>query len=252
MPVALYLAFEKGGRIDTALGCFGLVCVFIVLLTTNARGAILSSVIVALIYLVIYLYRRQRTNSVSLLPSLLSLLSMVAVPALALTKRVQYTILGGGATAASNEGRTEQFHLALPKIFGSPLYGHGIGTAADVVGYNPGSYVTLDSGMLSILVDLGLPGFALFIIMLLFPSFQMIKMIISNSENWSAGPGVALALSLLSFAINTFVLAQIENYGLLYLLLGLFVVWQASFVQDRTIDGDSGVKLAFSTAKAGV
>ena len=227
MPISFLLAFECPRFRDRVLGYAGIFAVATVLFSANARGALLASLVVIVLYSVLVIYRRQRKENVSLLPALLSLIALTLLPAFATTKRFRFTVFGGGATGASNDGRMEQLHLATPKIFQSPLWGHGIGTAADIVNFNPGDYVTLDSGMLAILVDLGIPAFLVFLIILVYPIFRSMASWMNDQVSFKPVIGLYLSLSLIAFAVNNFVLAQIENFGLLFLLLGLFSVWNS-------------------------
>ena len=225
MPLALYFAFERENVVDKIIGIGGLGSVLAVLLTANARGALLAAVLVGALYLILVIYRRREKSPASLLPSVFILTGLMFLPALVATNKFRYAVFGGGATAASNDGRMEQLHLAIPRILQSPLWGHGIGTAADVVNFNPGDYVTLDSGMLAVLVDLGLPAFIILVCILFFPAFQSFRSW-REAGDTDATLGFYLSLSLISFAFNNFVLAQIENQGLLFLLLSLFSVWR--------------------------
>ena len=65
-------------------------------------------------------------------------------------------VLGGGAEQASTEGRWIQWRAALPLIESNPITGHGFITA----GFDIGS--SIDSYVISVLVETGIPGFVFF------------------------------------------------------------------------------------------
>ena len=70
--------------------------------------------------------------------------------------RAHNMVLGGGAEQASTEGRWVQWRAALPLIESNPITGHGFVTG----GFDIGS--SIDSYVISLLVETGIPGLVFF------------------------------------------------------------------------------------------
>lgn len=227
LPFAYYFSFHKKGVGLKILGYVGVMSVAAVLLTSSARGAMLAAITTSLVYLCLALILLSKRDRTSLLPALAGMSAFCALPAVAFTDKVRFAVLGGGATAASNAGRSEQLRLALPKFIQSPLWGHGLGTGAEVVGFNPGNYFTLDSYVIAVAIEMGLPGLVCLLVMVLYPIIVAAKFLIVTDGSPQALLGVILALPLVAFATNMLVLTQIENHGLLFLTLGLFAAWRS-------------------------
>ena len=111
----------------------------------------------------------------------------------------------------------------LPHIEANPLTGHGVGTGADVVGYfNPGAvFPTLDSMLISLLVETGVPGLLFFYGSLIFAIFSASGNICGTQRCGAVAGG--LSCSLIAFLVYSIVLSQLENFTLLFLFLGLTI-----------------------------
>ena len=122
---------------------------------------------------------------------------------------------------------------------------------AEVVGFNPGNYFTLDSYIIAVAVEMGLPGLICLFVMVFYPILAAAKLLVSTDGSSISVLGIMMALPMFSFVVNMAVLTQIENHGLLFLLLGLFATWRAyergvaSIPGPQTVgrrDGDYGHK----------
>ena len=227
LPFAFYFSFHKPGLQAKAFGCVGILSIAVVLFTANARGAMLAAIATSLVYLLLVILLLSRRNRSSLLPALVSVTSLASLPAIAFTDKFRYTVLGGGATAASNAGRSEQLRLAIPKFIQSPIWGHGLSMGAEVVGFNPGNYFTLDSYIIAVAIEMGLPGLICLLVIVFYPIFAAAKLLVSTDGSSISVLGIMMALPMFSFAVNMAVLTQIENHGLLFLLIGLFATWRS-------------------------
>jgi hypothetical protein len=91
-----------------------------------------------------------------------------------------------------------------------------------VVGYIiPGAAgPTLDTYILSLLVDVGVPGLVFFFGMIACGIWIVLRQYFGNTDRWAAVGG-PIACSLLAFAVYRTALSQKENHTLFFLIIGL-------------------------------
>ena len=87
-------------------------------------------------------------------------------------------MLGGGAEAASNNGRWVQWAAAWPLVKSNPITGHGFGTGGDDIGSSIDSYV------ISLLVETGVPGFLFFTGLVLLPIWYGVRAYLTDLSEW--------------------------------------------------------------------
>jgi hypothetical protein len=136
---------------------------------------------------------------------------------------------GGGQTESSTEARIVQWQMGIPKILADPL-GYGNGLAAVILGYRvPSGMFTIDSYYLSLALDLGVLGVAIFI--------AMLAVAVGNAGRYAlSGPGQDNELSLLApacmslaaFALVKTVFSQTDLHPFAFMVLGLVtaLVWR--------------------------
>jgi O-antigen ligase len=145
---------------------------------------------------------------------------------------VHRMILGGGETASSDMTRFDQAKLALPKIIGNPLTGHGIGNSAEVIGFfSPGGKLSVDTSILTLLVETGIPGFVLYFGMLFCGTYTMGRLYVGNNDRETSG-GAALSCTFIAYIIYRLVLSQRENQWLFFILLAVSCV-VLKLISDR-------------------
>ena len=130
---------------------------------------------------------------------------------------VHNRVLGGGAQAASNEGRAIQWAAGLPLIKENPITGHGLATG----GFDIGS--SIDSYVLSLLVETGVPGLVFFAGIVGLPIWFGLRNYIYDLSESGALSGL-LACSFIAFTTYRFALSQRENHTLMFCLLAMVVV----------------------------
>jgi O-antigen ligase len=160
----------------------------------------------------------------------MSFMGMAAIGGLIFSwKRLYNIVFGGGDSAGSDMSRLEQFRQGLPHIESNPITGHGLGRGGELVGYVTSSgHLSIDSYVLSLLVETGVTGLVLYFGMILGGVFVAVKIYLSDRDERAeiAGP---LACSMLAYGIYRLVLSQRENQTLFFILLALtFIVAQAS------------------------
>ena len=127
---------------------------------SGSRGAYLGFFLSTAVFLVAWPVRLARMSRVSLAPAFFGIAGAVSLAALVLLVEVSPAfhnrVLGGGAQASSNEGRRIQWEAGLPLIEANPITGHGLATG----GYDINS--SIDTYVLSLLVETGVPGLIFF------------------------------------------------------------------------------------------
>jgi hypothetical protein len=147
-------------------------------------------------------------------------------------KKLRWKFTGGYEGAGSTGVRWLQWEMALPSIMSNPLTGYGHGIGGLVVGYvTPGGTPTVDSYIITLLVDAGVPSFLFFFCMLSAAIVMMVRVYLKDPHPESVC-SMAIAGALLSFASYRIVLSQLENHFLLFVLLG-FAALQVSASKRR-------------------
>ncbi len=120
--------------------------------------------------------------------------------------------------------------MAPPVIFQSPLFGHGPGRGAEALGFvTPGGLVTIDTYILSIVLDYGVIGFVLFYGMLAAALITSARLALawrptSGSANREASFILPLCAMLAAFLMIKTVLSQEENHAILFMIYGAIMV----------------------------
>ena len=136
--------------------------------------------------------------------------------------RVRRIVWGGGETQASTDGRKMQLQMAKPIILHNPI-GHGVATGAEVLGFRePGGLLTIDSYVLSILIEYGVIGFIVFYGMFAWTAARSLREGMATPTarrelNLLLPTGVALIV----FMIIKSVFSEEGNHPLLFILLGM-------------------------------
>ncbi|WP_018410779.1 O-antigen ligase family protein [Methyloversatilis thermotolerans] len=109
---------------------------------------------------------------------------MVAAGALAVVTPTVLLIAQGRSAAegSSTQVRMMMIELARPAIKESPLLGSGAGTAGAVAGIKTGSGVTtLDSHLLALTVESGVPALIVFMLIFLYPAWVILEKMLSGT-----------------------------------------------------------------------
>jgi O-antigen ligase len=126
-------------------------------------------------------------------------------------------VLGGGEQAGSTQARYEQWAVGIPLIKSNPITGHG---------FTMGGYLinnSIDSYLLSLILETGVPGLLFFSGLLVLPIWYGVRNYLSDMSESGAVAG-ALACSFVAFFSNRLVLSQRENHMLIFSLLAIVVV----------------------------
>lgn len=235
LPFAIYFALEAKKRIWQIAGLIITIMIIPGIVIADSRSGLIGAAIGIIGSVGIYAARRWRMDRGSLLgPALAIMFPIVAaafVVAVATSRTLWIMVVGDGAQAASNAARATQWAMGLPKIAVSPLFGYGVGQQGVTLGFvSPTGVLTIDTWVLSSLLESGIVGFACFCGML-FAAIARGIWLYTNGRAPSSALGGAIAVSLLAFAVIKTVLSQVDNHMLIF----MFCAWVAclSAIESR-------------------
>ena len=236
LPFVVLTVIQSKGPMRKTLAILMLVLLFIAAYFNNSRTAMVAFVVVPSAFVSMWVWKRFRrpAGKQDLLASAMAYVLpfiLLCVAAMVLTiGRIRVRVLGGNAHAASNEGREAQWDMALPVIAKNP-FGYGMGTVSQHVPYtNRGGVFTLDSYPINLLVEVGVPGFLLFVGMFAC-ALVMGVLVYLRAETESEEVAGAAALSILSFLITRLVLSSETGHQFVYPMMGIILaLW---YVQKK-------------------
>ena len=211
---------------------FGVLFLLLAINLTQSRLGVLGWLIAHGYYICVWAFtrwRRIRTDIVS--PAI----AMIYPVGLALFTFAMFTVpavrnrtIGGGSSGLSDQSRKDQFAMMWPKLFQNP-FGYGGGRSGDVLGYRlPGGLLTVDSYIITMLLEYGVIGFLLYFGTLTYGAYKLTGI----SYRHPGGSG-NIALPLATFFVIAIevkaVLSQADNVPLVAIFLGLSaaVIWSA-------------------------
>jgi hypothetical protein len=227
-PFAIHFAVGPYAKWVKALGLAFIPVIFIVVRFTDSRLGVVGFLTSFFFYSMFWAIVRFRRSGGDL-PSAAIVYSYPAIAvallvAINASNRIRTLILGGGATAASNEGRRLQLLRGVPKLLQNP-FGHGSGSAGDAMGYGYGEFITVDNYFLTIGLDYGVVGLTAFLALFgvaIAVGFRNGLTAATRNE-----PEVMLLLPLTS-ALAAFlpiksVFSQPDNHPLVFAMLGMLM-----------------------------
>jgi O-antigen ligase len=221
IPIGLFFALHRDKVFERCLGWMVVIGGMGGILVSGSRGGYVGFLASTAAFVSAWAIRKAQTDKASLAPAFVGLSAALSfgtvLMAVLFTHRGHDMVLGGGAEAASTEGRWVQWAVALPIIKTNPITGHGFATGgADID-------MSIDSYVISLLLETGVPGFVFFAGIACLPIWFGIRSYIYDLSESGALAG-ALACSFVAFAMYRLVLSQRENIMLAFFLLGLVVV----------------------------
>jgi len=202
-----------------------------IIYSTQSRLGILGWIIAHAFYGCVWGFRRwSRSRSDIIGPAIslfysvgaaLFIIGMFTVPA------IRNRTIGGGSSGFSDQSRIDQFAMMWPKLFQNPI-GYGAGSSGEVLGYrSPGGLLTVDSYVITTLLDHGVIGFALYFGMLIYGGVKLTRIAFrSHDDHMNLALPIATAL-LVVFQVKL-VLSQPDNHPFIAMLLGLaaVIIWR--------------------------
>ena len=230
IPIALFFALYRRSLLERSLGWAtafgGLIGIF----CSGSRGGYIGVLLSAPLFVAIWSIRKAKHNKASLAPAIVGLTGAISFTAVLVLifvwKRAHNMVLGGGEEAGSNQGRYEQWVAGIPLIKSNPLTGHGLAQGGYLIS------MSIDSYVLSLLLETGVPGLVFFAGLLLLPIWYGVRNFVSDMSETGAVAG-ALACSFLAFATNRLVLSERENHMLIFSLLAIAVVMNYEYARKQ-------------------
>jgi O-antigen ligase len=221
IPIGLFFALHREKLSEKFLGLMVVIGGILGILVSGSRGGYVGFLASIATFVAIWAIRKAQTNKASLAPAFVGLSAALSFGTVLMMilfwHRAHDMVLGGGAEAASTEGRWVQWAAALPIIKTNPITGHGFATGGTDID------MSIDSFVISLLLETGIPGLVFFTGICCLPVWFGIRSYIYDLSESGALAG-ALACSFVAFALYRLVLSQKENNMLAFFLLGLIVV----------------------------
>jgi O-antigen ligase len=230
IPIGLFFALHRENLTERALGWAVVFGGFIGIFVSGSRGGWVGVLLSLAVFVTIWSIRQGMKSKASLAPATAGLIGAIAFATIILlivgSHAVHDMVLGGAAQQGSTEARYGQWIAAIPFIKSNPITGHGFGLGGYVIGSSIDSYV------LSLLLETGIPGLMFFTGLLLIPVWYGLRSYLSDASEAAAAAG-AVACSFVAFTANRLVLSQKENHTLIFSLLAVVVILNYEFVRKR-------------------
>ena len=209
IPIGLFFAAHRKDVYERTLGWVVVVGGILGIFSSGSRGGWVGVIPTVAVFVAFWSIRKAVSHRGSLGPAIAGLagaISLVAVIGLIIVwPKAHNIVLGGGAEAGSTEARYIQWVIATPFIKSNPITGHG---------FVLGGYIingSIDSYVISLLIETGIPGFVFFTGMLLLPIWYGLRNYLADLSETGAVAG-ALACSFIAFTINRLVLSEREPH----------------------------------------
>ncbi len=215
----------KAKAFGLAVGTMAIVGIF----CSGSRGAYASVIAATVAFTFLWLIRAIRFERGSLAPALVGLVSFICFAILfgliLFWPRMHNVVMGGGIESYSDQARWEEVAASIPHILDNPITGHGISMGGTVVGYrSPGSDIpSLDSYVLSLLVETGVPGFFFFFGMIIFSALSCARIYISNRTILGPVAG-CIGCAVVAYGTYRVFLSQRESHTLFFALVAC-AIW---------------------------
>jgi O-antigen ligase len=230
VPIGLFFALHRSGLFERILGSVVAIGGIVGVFCSGSRGAYLGFLATVAAFVVIWSIRKAQRNRASLAPAIVGLVGVISfatiIALINVWPRAHNLVLGGGAEAASTQGRYEQWMVGIPFIKSDPIFGHG---------FTMGGFLiesSIDSYALSLLLETGVPGLVFFSGLLFLPIWFGLRSYLSDGSQAGALAG-ALSCSFIAFTVNRLVLSQRENHMLIFSLIAIVVVLNHEYVRKQ-------------------
>jgi O-antigen ligase len=235
IPIGLFFLLHREKLFERALGgavAFGgIVGIF----CSGSRGGFVGVIASVAVFATFYSIRKAMSTKASLVPAISVVLGVIGfgcvIGVIMLSHSVHDMVLGGAAQASSTDARYLQWAAGLPFIKSNPITGHGFGLGGIIIELGQ-----IDSYILSLVVETGIPGLVFFVGLLVLPVWYGLRNYLSDMSESGALAG-ALACSFVGFIMNRLVLSQKENHMLIFSLLAIVIVLNHESVRKRAPRG---------------
>ena len=248
IPIGLFFALHREGLFERTLGWTVVLGGILGIYISGSRGGWVGVILSVAVFVAIWSIRKAMNNKASLAPATAGLAGAIALAVVLALITFSHTahdrVLGGAAQAGSTEARYVQWVAATPLIKSNPITGHGFGLGGALI------ETSIDSYVVSLLVETGIPGLVFFAGLLLVPIWYGLRSYLSDVSESGAVAG-AVACSFVAFTANRLVLSQKENHMLIFSLLAIVVVLNYEYARKRLPQRPSHKLTGFVRLRAG-
>jgi O-antigen ligase len=231
IPIGLFFAVHREDLFEKILGWTVVLGGIIGIYSSGSRGGWLGVIIALPVFIAIWSIRKLKTSKASLAPAIAGMAGLLLFGCVVGMINVSHTfhdmVLGGASEASSTQARFDQWSAGIQFIKSNPLTGHGFNMGAAIL-----HDYTIDSYILSLVLETGVPGLLFFMGMVLLPIWYGLRNYLDDMTEYGALAG-ALGCSFIAFAVNRLVLSQKENHMLIFSLLAIVIVANYERVRSR-------------------
>lgn len=225
LAIALLSLTKRSGKTLIFITATTIFAVLGVLLSGSRSGYLATAV--AFVYFIvvtpaILIARKKvslRAASFGAIASIFAAASVVLV----VSYTYEYT-LGSKAHSESDNARLEMLERGFDLLKDSPVYGHGVGRAPELIALRltPAGAYTVDSLPVSIAVDSGAVALTCFLLLFVYClRYRILLAFKPTNKQWLLSQ--CLTVSLLAILVFKLILSLLDNNHLMFLVLGLAV-----------------------------
>lgn len=226
-PFAMHFAINKYRLILRIIAFAAVPTIYYCSRLADARLGVLGFLISVALYVLFWGAMRFRRNRRDLLAATVvyAYPAALAAAAVAVTsiRSINTLVLGGGATAGSNEARVHQLVMGIPKILTNPI-GHGGGGGGEAMGYAEGAFIAIDNYYLLLGLEYGVIGLVTFIgifLLTIIWSFRSVLALADVDHDRELSLLTPIACSLSAFLVIKLVFAQADLHSMMFILVGV-------------------------------
>lgn len=226
-PFAIHWAVSSRGPVVKLLSLALVPILYFTVRLTDARLGVAGYLVSVLVYLLLWSLVRWRQRMGDLLTAAIvyayPAMFLVAVAATMFVHKIHVLVFGGGAQAASNAARGNQFRMAWPALLKNPI-GHGAGQSGLAMGYGAGSFIAIDSYYINISLDYGVIGLITYVSIFAVIIHSSIKTLLTAKLNdREVLYLIPLSTCLCAFLVVRGVFGQPDIHPLIFMLVGMSV-----------------------------
>lgn len=225
-PFALFFLLGRGLR-NKVLGLVMLASIGLSLLLCNARSPLVVTAVAAIGFMAVYLFDLRRRGR--LFFAMLGLAGAIMATPVAIGYLEQLQAGRTAEEASSTTGRTVQMNRGLSAISRSPITGFGYGTAIEYASTTNTSSgrQSVDSYVLSVLVESGYVGFFIFVAMLAAMALQGARAIYTTPWDRERTVNCAAFASIFALVAGLLVVSITDTLSIIFQMAGFLVAASA-------------------------
>lgn len=227
MPFVVHFTISSRNLIERVLAGVTIPLAVFVIVKTDARLGMVGLFLTLFGYLFFWAFNHWKSNRSSIFSPMIVFtypaILVTAVVASFAVGRIRALVWGTGAHQASNDARQKQVEDGIALIMQHP-WGHGIGRAAETLGYTNGAgVVTIDTYFISVGLETGVVGFLAYFGAFLAAIWLGARVALRQGKDTQVVWIVPAVISLINFVVIKSILSQQENHPLAFAMLGMVV-----------------------------